>query len=553
MKRIGLYAVVAVAVVAGGWSALWFLGRGEITDRLALEAERLAARGVTLSYEGERVEGFPFGYTLFLDRLSVAGKDAGPRLEIPGLEARLDAKAPGTVVVSLPPEMTLSLPAEDAPREIGIESEGLVLTLSEAGGGARRAHLAGRSLLLVEAAPEDRAEDAVGLAGVALDLQGLDATLAAGAPAAGAIAKLAARADRLETIVTGTGRRGEALRLFTYTVDTQAEAPILIAELTLDARPLELALAEGLAEIPISASLQTGPTDVVVGTAAAAGTSSVRGDPADGRFTIGYGSGAAVLTLADGLLDTSLTLEAARLLSEPADEDVAFRGPVAINRVDFAYKAPTVEAEAMSPIRLRAAAGKITPGDEIWEALDPEGELDRRPMEVVLELEGTARLAGEDAAVPAELGNLEIRSAFLDTLGMTFRATGSLEFLQPQMLPIGTIELKADRSMQALRDLVAAGLLEPVAAETAMLLAANYARAGDDPEELRATVAFGEEGVFLNGLPIAGPVGAIPAPRAGPRESPREAPITLPGRVLDEPENDGADGQEEAEGEGSTE
>ncbi|MEL6575414.1 MAG: DUF2125 domain-containing protein, partial [Pseudomonadota bacterium] len=207
--------------------------------------------------------------------------------------------------------------------------------------------------------------------------------------------------------------------------------------------------------------------------------------------------------------------------AEPSDENAVFRGPIAINRVDLAYQAPTGPAEEMSPLGLRIAAAEVMPDAALWAAIDPAGALDQSPMELVLELDGTVRLIGEEAELPAELGNLSLEHAHIRALGAVFDAEGSIEFLQPQMLPIGTVELTALNSMQAIRDLVQADLLAATSAETVMLLAANYARAGDTPEELRATLDFAETGITLNGLTLAGPVSAI-------RPPPEENLIDLP-------------------------
>ncbi|MEM7497192.1 MAG: DUF2125 domain-containing protein [Pseudomonadota bacterium] len=535
MKKIALIAAGALVLAGAGWSALWYLGRGEVTAALALETERLAERGIAVTWSAERVGGFPLGYTLTLEDVSVTAEGAGAALAIPSLVARLDASAPDSVTVALPPEMVLTLSEdEEAPRRIDIESEALSLLLAEPAEGAREFRVTARSLLAVEAVGEAEAEDHDGVSGVATELAGLDATLAVEPPADGAAAVLTARAERLESIITGGGRRGELSAPFTYAVDAQAAAPLLTARLVLDRRPLAVAAAEGFAGLPLRATLQAGVTEVVTATAASGGGSSLlpEGDGADGRFTLGFGTAAGVLSLTDGALDTQLTLEAAKIVAEPSAAEANFRGPVDINRVDLAYRAPTAPAEAMSPLGLRIAAAEVMPAASVWAALDPAGALDQSPMELVFEIEGTVRLTEEGASLPAELGNLTVKHGHFRALGTVFDATGALEFIQPQMLPIGALELRALNSMQTLRDLVQADLLEPASAETAMLLAANYARAGETPEELLATIDFSETGIMLNGLPLAGPVGAIRAPR--------DRVIELPGDLHGGGAEDGA-------------
>ncbi|MEM9764395.1 MAG: DUF2125 domain-containing protein, partial [Pseudomonadota bacterium] len=522
MKRIALIALGVVVAVGGGWSALWYLGRGEVSDRLALEVERLAARGIEVAWAEKEIGGFPEGYEVTLRDVAVTAEGAGMALAVPTVVATVDAAAPDRIVVALPPEMALTLSAAgEEPRQIDIESEALLLTLGEPSAGARDVRLTAASLLGVEAA--DKESDAEGVRGVAVELAGLEATLAIEPPGDDAVAVLTANAERIESIVTGGGRRGEMLSPFTYTVDSAVEKALLTARFTLGQRPFEAAAADGFAGTPLRLTLQSGPSSVITATAPSDGASSLIPEDggADGRFTFAFGTAAGVLSLGDGALDTQLSIEAAEVIAEPSDENAVFRGPIAINRVDFAYQAPTGPAEEMSPLGLRIAAAEVMPDAALWAAIDPAGALDQSPMELVLELDGTVRLMGDEAELPAEIGNLSVEHAHIRALGAVFDAEGSIEFLQPQMLPIGSVELTALNSMQAIRDLVQADLLAATSAETVMLLAANYARAGDTPEELRATLDFAETGITLNGLTLAGPVSAI-------RPPPEEDLIDLP-------------------------
>ncbi|MEM6354946.1 MAG: DUF2125 domain-containing protein [Pseudomonadota bacterium] len=512
MKRIALIVVGVVVAAGAGWSALWYLGRSEVSERLALEVERLAARGIDIAWAEEEIGGFPQGYLVTLRDVAVTAEGAGVALAVPEVVAAVDAAAPDGLTITLPREMAMTLSeAGAAPRRIDIESEDLVITLAEPAEGARDVRIAAASLLAVEAAEDAGEEDHDGVTGAAAELAGLDATLLIEPAGEDAKAVLTAKAARFETIVTGGGRRGELLTPFIYTVDAKADGPLLSAQFALGQRPFEMALAERFAGVPVRMTLQAGPSDVVTATAPSDGASSLLPEAggADGRFTLGFGTAAGVLTLGDGSLETQLSIEAARLVAEPSAPEAVFRGPIAINRVDFAYQAPTGPADAMSPLGLRIAAAEVMPDATVWQALDPAGALDQSPMELVLELDGTVRLTDEDAPLPAELGNLSLKHAHIRALGTVFDAEGSLEFLQPQMLPIGALELTAMNSMQTIRDLVQADLLSPVSAETVLLLAANYARAGETPQELRATIDFAETGISLNGLPLAGPVGAI--------------------------------------------
>ncbi|MEM6680544.1 MAG: DUF2125 domain-containing protein, partial [Pseudomonadota bacterium] len=477
MKRIALITALILVAGAALWSGLWFAGRGSLEARLDLEADRLAQAGIAITWEGAETGGYPAGYELALSGIDIETTEFAARL--PRLDIAIGAEDPDSLAVVFPRSFTLRVKGETE-RLFEIEADALTATVSEAGGNPA-VDLAAISVLAVHKPVQDASEASAtvipGLEGLAGELVSLKGRLMTEGPEA----RLSLSAERLETVITGEGQRGPAEDRFRYTIDAIAERPLLTGRVTLSGRPLVGALAAGLSGLPVRATLQTGPTETVLATAPSEGAAAVS---SDGRLVLAHGSVATLVEIEPGHLDAASTFEALRLTLDPASETARLRGPIAINRLDLAYAAPTDPDAGMGPLRLRLAAAEIAPDPALWDALDPEAALDHAPMELVLELTGTMRLAGPDAPLPAEIGTLEIVNAHLGALGASLDATGAVEFLQPQMLPIGAVELRLFETMPMLRDLVVAGLLQPEAAETAMLLAANYTEAGERPEEL---------------------------------------------------------------------
>ncbi|MEO0957489.1 MAG: DUF2125 domain-containing protein, partial [Pseudomonadota bacterium] len=145
MKRIALIVVGVVVAAGAGWSALWYLGRSEVSDRLALEVERLAARGIDIAWAEEEIGGFPQGYLVTLRDVAVTAEGAGVALAVPEVVAAVDAAAPDRLTITLPREMAMTLSeAGEEPRQIDIESEDLVITIPRAA--SRSTSCASRSL-----------------------------------------------------------------------------------------------------------------------------------------------------------------------------------------------------------------------------------------------------------------------------------------------------------------------------------------------------------------------------------------------------------------------
>ncbi|MEL6774969.1 MAG: DUF2125 domain-containing protein, partial [Pseudomonadota bacterium] len=108
MKRILALSAGAVVLIAGGWSALWFAGRGTVEEAIDLELERLARSGVTVETGPREIGGFPFGYTVTAPDVSLTS-DQGLSLTLPSLLGMVETGVDARVTLMLPPTGTLTI------------------------------------------------------------------------------------------------------------------------------------------------------------------------------------------------------------------------------------------------------------------------------------------------------------------------------------------------------------------------------------------------------------------------------------------------------------
>lgn len=479
MRRIVIYGLAALVLGAAGWSALWLSGRGEITARIGLERDRLAAEGFEIAHGAPAISGFPFGYDVSLPDVVLRLPVEGLRADLAQITASTGLGAPDRIVYRLPTRFTVQSEGE-APGLVEIEADGLVIEQTLESGRPARLGLRAASVLAVHAAEGQALNAAVEFAGIEASLE----------PPQAAVGETTLRlaVDSIDYLVTGESDAGAATRLeggiarlgLTAATDQRGPASVLAV----------LAGAPGGGRLALT--LQAGEIRVAGGVEAAGG----------GTTTLAIGAVGGVMTIADGRVALSGSTEHNRLEIAPNDADATLRGGAVIDRIETVYRSPLVPAERMDELALRVALGKITPDDAFWAAVDPAGVLSRTPGEIILDLVGTARmLADEATGAPreAELGTLSVRTVDVAMLGAQAELTGDLEFLQPANQPVGRLVLTLTRAMEVLGDLARAGILDLATVQIISDTAANYTRAGEAPQTLVSEFAFDGGEVTLNG------------------------------------------------------
>ena len=501
MRKSATVIGVAALLAGAGWSALWVTGRGEVEERLSLERERLAARGVEVRHGTPEIGGFPFAYEVRLPDLVLEQAATGMAITLPELTATASLGEMERIRYAFPERFLVQLPTPPAAEgtegtggpalpgtsTVEVEAEGLAVEQVVGEAGMAETTIAAASLLLVQAGAEQARNGA-------LEFRGLSAEIALPPRVPGAETALTLTAEAMDYLATDETEEGRASRIEGTIEDlgltASTDQPDLGAALAV------LAGAPGGGRLRMT--LQMGQTEA---------TASVAGaDPArSGSVTASTGVSGGYVTIEGGLIDMVHSAENNRFVLEPADPTASLKGGVEVGRIELVYRSPLVPREEMDELVFRLALGPVAPDEALWQSVDPTGSLERGPGEFVIDLLGSARMRPSEVdGLPeeAELGTLTVRHADIALLGAEAETRGEVEFLQPGNRPEGRLTLELTRAMEVLGDLARAGLIGLEMLQTVTMLAANYTRPGDDPETLVVDMEFRGSEVLMNGQPI---------------------------------------------------
>jgi len=514
MRRFMRWILWAGGLGAVAWSALWFLGRGEVDAWFDREIAAFAARGVEIDYAAREISGFPFAYHARFRDVTLRDAASGAVMLLPEVAGEADVSAPGRITTALPPIFTVSLPVAAAHRaaeprlpemfELEIQSDTLAVTTEIAPGGAPRLGVTAEQVMVIHGAADAWLSFAV-------EAKGLDATLtqpAAGAPGdVVATAKAAALEAVMTTIETGGPRMVAELvgREMAFTGRADPAAASALAE-----------VVEGLAPGQLSMTLTGAPVEARValdqGAGADGGTTAAGTQPTGG----GAGGASGALDLAgrgmstafqvdSGMLALRTGLDGARIGFEPATGSGAVAGAVSASIVEAEYRAPVGPSDEMKPLGAALSIVGLRPDDRLWSLIDADGKLDRGPGDLGLEIDGTARFTQAVSAspgggpLPIEFGTLEIARAELSGLGAKAEAEGRVKFIQPAGMPHGRIELTFEGALGLLKALREAGSISQDELQQAALFLTAYTRAGEGEDLLHTDVTMDMDGLRVNG------------------------------------------------------
>ena len=123
-----LALLLALAV---GWAGFWYWSAGQLETAVARFAEQQRARGMTISYDGPDVGGFPVGLSAAFETPLVAGQE-GWRWTGPPVSGRARVWSPFTIETDFPGLHRIAFKPEPQAPEAEIEAEA-----GEAAGWAR--------------------------------------------------------------------------------------------------------------------------------------------------------------------------------------------------------------------------------------------------------------------------------------------------------------------------------------------------------------------------------------------------------------------------------
>ncbi|HEX7761696.1 MAG TPA: DUF2125 domain-containing protein [Caulobacteraceae bacterium] len=274
VRRWGLVLPYAMAIIlAAGWCAGWFWVRGQAERQMDAQRDRLVAAGYPISWQGRRIDGFPFRLDLHLTGVRI-GEPSGWGLAIPRLEAEAYAYSPDHWIMVAPEGVTFNRPNDGG---VAVQARGLRASLSHFGEYPPRLSVEGEDLaftaapgakpyfitaakafnLHLRAGPNDMGAVYVGLDQANANLTGLMARIAQGKPIAITADALFTRAGQFQgrdwpSAVQGWSGAGGAFQVRQITVAA--------GESILDARSGALSVGpDGRLQGSLKASLRQAP------------------------------------------------------------------------------------------------------------------------------------------------------------------------------------------------------------------------------------------------------------------------------------------------------
>jgi hypothetical protein len=499
MTHLGtLRASVALAAALAATGALADLTADEVWEAWqAYSATSGSTTEATLSRDGATLTAS--GVTL-----TGAAEDVRVRMTIDRID--FVEQPDGTVAVSMSDAYRMEVTGNDGERVVaGIRHPGLRITVSESETGLNHAIAASEITVALEEIGGPDAPDIGVFRATALGVGGFyDIPRAPGGPftshmtlgTLNAEIEVADGDDEVALALSGTGLR------------VSAGLRGLDAADMLDDGDMAGALAAGFGvEFGVAHdTLRYSFTMTEFGERTHAAGSSLQGDS---RFALSQEG----MSLSTSSRNTEVTV---------AGGDLPFP-ELTLKAAEIAYglSLPTSGAPEPQDMGLMMRLVDITVPGEVWQMLDPAGQLARTPMTLVLDLAGRVVLPADlfgmetmfgymmggpmEAAQPVAL---DVRELLLRVAGAELTGGGSFTF-DPDDLdtfdglprPEGSLQLSLQGGNALIDTLVEMGMIPEDQAMAARMVLALFARPGPGPDELVSTIEVREGGaVFANGM-----------------------------------------------------
>ncbi|MFN3209751.1 MAG: DUF2125 domain-containing protein [Roseovarius sp.] len=236
------------------------------------------------------------------------------------------------------------------------------------------------------------------------------------------------------------------------------------------------------------------------------------------RQTTGYLMDSNDMTLgAEGLSLAGVYTDFVFEFLMPSDMPLPISGEVA--RSEGRITAPLTETDGAVPVSLRMTLEDLSVNDEIWTLFDPEAQLPRDPMTLVLDMAGEAALTRDpldimrmmDVDLMTEsLGRIEnvvLNEFLLQAVGAEVTGEGAFEIdnddyetFAGMPAPSGSVDLRVTGANGLLDRLVALGLLPEEQAMGTRMMLGMFGQAGEGEDVITSTIEVTEDGqVLANG------------------------------------------------------
>jgi len=494
MKRILIVVAVLVLLGAGGWTAMWFIGRGEIEKHIALERTDLAARGWTVTLGDMSIGGFPFGYRVTMTEFAAVSTENGILVRAPALVVAADGDVDGRYVAALPEGLSVDLPLSEFVRrqnqllpkvvKIAVRGEGLQFSAGGSDSGLDSFGLRAGALAMAIDQPDFDIK--IGFAAT-----GVDAVLEPDPQ--GRQLRFSAARVRAGLEDHSVGEKPTFLTRY----DT-VTAAMLVSASGLD--NFMTGLAERRAGL-VEGTFESAGQEIVATILTAVDQPVARVTYRAGEQTGGFGIDEGNLTYRAEERDVAM-----ELVIPPAGARVArlYSGTAEVYERSLRLPVWTGQSEPHEGT-LRLSLTGVAADEDVWNAQDPEGVLDRAPGEVQVDITSTLRFGGTGGGgLPVEFSNVSVNDLSLGALGATAKVKGDVEILQPINLPLGALGVRLSGAGGLIDALKAAGLIDDKTHETAAAILEVYARRALDEDRHETVVSFENEGIRINGRALGG-------------------------------------------------
>lgn len=498
MKRAILVTIGLVVVAAIGWTGFWFWAKAQFETAFDDRLESLAAaRGLVIAYESRETSGFPTQLAMTVTGVTVTTEQGTLEVALPkiGLDAALTDFGDGPITLTLPETTTVTLVRPglegDAPqtRSYTIVAEDRAGSLRPLDDGKQAIKVSAERLLIsrIDADPADFA-----------DLELKDFVFESRSAPNIAVSSELRIGELVILMNTITDRLSPPRRVLVglwvtgIAVDFQGRLP--------DQTDLELLFA-GLERL--AADFEVGQTEMeiqVIGTA-----------PQDsGLMQLDLSRATGAIEIGDGMLDLKLDLRQFDAVLLPDVTAGRIHGGIGLAEAILGLRLPIAPGEEMLPFSASLSLTGLGGDEQFWQTLDPNGRLLRDPIGLKAAASGSTRVVSSllslrpGEAPPYRFGNVLIEKGEISALGARGKIEGDLEFLQPISLPQGILTVEARRVLDAIDQLVAAGILSATERDAAHGYLSYYTRQGETLDALLTELDFGPEGLKINGKPLPG-------------------------------------------------
>ena len=181
-----------------------------------------------------------------------------------------------------------------------------------------------------------------------------------------------------------------------------------------------------------------------------------------------------------------------------------------IDAIRYAIKMPLLASEQAQDFGIDFALEGFKTSDVFWSLFDPDARLPRDPIDIVLDVSGTAVVTedptqAEDGTVPFSQTEATLNALRLAVAGAVLTGEGAFADTSTPDKPggIGTLSAMLTGGNTLLDTLVDMGLVDSEQAGGARMMLGVVARPGDGPDTLVSEIEVNEEGhIFANGQRI---------------------------------------------------